>query len=467
MKHTREEKKEFYRKLFALVLPLALQNLMTALVSASDALMLGLLDQSSLSSVSLATQVQFVLNLFYVALTIGATVLAAQYWGKGDREAVERVLAIALKGSMAVSLVFFLAAFFCPQFLMQIFTDNPELIRLGLPYLRIVSWSYLFMGVSQIYLCIMKNSGRTMRSTAYGSSAVVLNLLLNTLLIFGLLGFPKMEIAGAALATTVSRAVELGLVLLENRKKDQVRIRMKYLREGSPVLRKDFVRYTSPVMANELVWGCGFTMFSVIMGHLGSDAVAANSIANIVKNIIACMCLGIGTGSGILVGNELGRGALDRAREYGGRLCRIAVAAGAVSGAVLLVCSPLVQLLAVSLSEQAHEYLRVMLMICAYYMVGKAVNSTVVAGIFCAGGDTKFGLLCDAVTMWVIIVPVGMLAAFVWKLPVLTVYFLLNLDEFVKLPAVYRHYKKYLWVRNLTKESGEQDSAPEMEKEQV
>ena len=467
MKHTREEKKEFYRKLFALVLPLALQNLMTALVSASDALMLGLLDQSSLSSVSLATQVQFVLNLFYVALTIGATVLAAQYWGKGDKEAVERVLAIALKGSMAVSLVFFLAAFFCPQFLMQIFTDDPELIRLGLPYLRIVSWSYLFMGVSQIYLCIMKNSGRTMRSTAYGSSAVVLNLLLNTLLIFGLLGFPKMEIAGAALATTVSRAVELGLVLLENRKKDQVRIRMKYLREGSPVLRKDFVRYTSPVMANELVWGCGFTMFSVIMGHLGSDAVAASSIANIVKNIIACMCLGIGTGSGILVGNELGRGALDRAREYGGRLCRIAVAAGAVSGAVLLVCSPLVQLLAVSLSEQAHEYLRVMLMICAYYMVGKAVNSTVVAGIFCAGGDTKFGLLCDAVTMWVIIVPVGMLAAFVWKLPVLTVYFLLNLDEFVKLPAVYRHYKKYLWVRNLTKESGEQDSAPEMEKEQV
>ena len=467
MIHTREEKKKFYRKLGALGLPLALQNLMTALVSASDALMLGLLDQSSLSSASLATQVQFVLNLFYAALTIGATVLAAQYWGKGDREAVERVLAIALKGSMAVSLVFFLAAFFCPQFLMQIFTDDPELIRLGLPYLRIVSWSYLFMGVSQIYLCIMKNSGRTMRSTAYGSSAVVLNLLLNTLLIFGLLGFPKMEIAGAALATTVSRAVELGLVLLENRKKDQVRIRMKYLREGSPVLRKDFVRYTSPVMANELVWGCGFTMFSVIMGHLGSDAVAANSIANIVKNIIACMCLGIGTGSGILVGNELGRGALDRAREYGGRLCRIAVAAGAVSGAVLLVCSPLVQLLAVSLSEQAHEYLRVMLMICAYYMVGKAVNSTVVAGIFCAGGDTKFGLLCDAVTMWVIIVPVGMLAAFVWKLPVLTVYFLLNLDEFVKLPAVYRHYKKYLWVRNLTKESGKQDSAPEMEKEQV
>ena len=357
MRETKEEKKEFYRKLFALVLPLALQNLMTALVSASDALMLGMLDQSSLSSVSLATQVQFVLNLFYAALTIGTTVLAAQYWGKGDREAVERVLAIVLKSSMVISLVFFLAAFFCPHLLMRIFTNDPELIQLGIPYLRIVSWSYLFMGISQIYLCIMKNSGRTMRSTVYGSSAVVLNLLLNTLLIFGFLGFPRMEIAGAALATTIARAVELG------------------------------------------------------------------------------------------------RGALERAREYGGRLCRISVAAGAVSGVILLACSPLVQLLAASLSEQAHEYLRVMLLICAYYLIGKAVNSTVVAGIFCAGGDTKFGLLCDAVTMWVIIVPIGMLAAFVWKLPVLAVYFLLNMDEFVKLPTVYRHYKKYRWVRNLTKES--------------
>ena len=222
MRETKEEKKEFYRKLFALVLPLALQNLMTALVSASDALMLGMLDQSSLSSVSLATQVQFVLNLFYAALTIGTTVLAAQYWGKGDREAVERVLAIVLKSSMVISLVFFLAAFFCPHLLMRIFTNDPELIQLGIPYLRIVSWSYLFMGISQIYLCIMKNSGRTMRSTVYGSSAVVLNLLLNTLLIFGFLGFPRMEIAGAALATTIARAVELGLVLMENLRKGQM-----------------------------------------------------------------------------------------------------------------------------------------------------------------------------------------------------------------------------------------------------
>lgn len=445
-----EKSSMFYKNLFALVLPITVQNLMTAMVSASDALMLGFLDQSSLSAVSLATQVQFILNLFYAALTIGATVLAAQYWGKGDVSSVEKVLAVALKASCLVSAIFFLGALFLPGLLMGLFTNEAELIQLGIPYLRVVSMSYLFTGVSQVYLCIMKNSGRTFRSTVYGSVSVILNILLNAILIFGLLGFTKRGIVGAAIATTVSRAMEFLLVLLENMKKDTVRIRWELLKSDDKKLRKDFYRYTSPVMANELVWGCGFAMFSVIMGHLGNDAVAANSIANIVKNIIACMCIGIGTGSGILVGNELGRGELRLAKEYGGKLCRISLIAGVLSGIMLLACGPLILHFAVNLSVQAQEYLRIMLYICAYYLIGKAMNSTIIAGIFCAGGDTRFGLLCDLVTMWVVIVPLGMLAAFVWELPIPAVYFLLNLDEFIKLPAVYRHYRKYRWIKNLT-----------------
>lgn len=440
----------FYKRLFALVLPIAVQNLMTALVSASDALMLGLLNQNSLAAVSLATQVQFVLNLFYAALTIGTTILAAQYWGKGDTEAVEKVLAVALRISLLISGLFFLAASLLPGMLMRIFTNEEQLIRLGTPYLKVAAWSYLCMGISQIYLCVMKNSGRVMRSTIYGSVSVVLNLILNAVLIFGLWKAPALGITGAAVATVIARAVELALVLAENTKEGGVRIRFGYLRSPSVRLRQDFYRYTAPVMANELVWGCGFTMFSVIMGHLGSDAIAANSIANIMKNIIACFCLGIGAGSGIMVGNELGSGNLARAKEYGGRLCRASLLAGALSGLVLLACSPLVSGMASSLSAQAREYLRQMLYICAYYMIGKAINSTVVAGIFCAGGDTRFGLRCDFVTMWLVIVPLGMTAAFVWELPVMAVYFLLNLDELVKLPAVYCYYKKYRWLKNLT-----------------
>lgn len=444
------EKRIFYRKLWGLVFPIAIQNLMTALVSASDAFMLGFVSQTSLSAVSLATQIQFVHNLFMLALTIGATTLAAQYWGKGDTDSVEEILAIVLKISMAVSVVFFIAAMFFSGFLMRIFTNDIRLIQAGIPYLRIVSVSYLFMGFSQIYLCIMKNSGRTAKSTIYGSVAVVINIGFNVIFIFGLAGFPAMGIAGAALATTVSRALELLLTIYENMHRSLVCVRLKYIRNSSKKLKKDFWHYTTPVLGNELVWGCGFTMFSVIMGHLGSDAVAANSVANILKNIIACVCNGIGIGAGIIVGNELGKGEMERATEYGNRLFKLAVFAGAVSGLILLAVSPVLRIFTGSLSAQAHSYLKNMMYICTYYMIGKSVNATVIAGVFCAGGDTKFGLKCDAVTMWVILIPIGMIAAFVLKLPIMVVYFIISMDEIIKLPAVYRHYKKYNWVRNLT-----------------
>lgn len=444
------EKRIFYRKLWGLVFPIAIQNLMTALVSASDAFMLGFVSQTSLSAVSLATQIQFVHNLFMLALTIGATTLAAQYWGKGDTDSVEEILAIVLKISMAVSVVFFIAAMFFSGFLMRIFTNDIRLIQAGIPYLRIVSVSYLFMGFSQIYLCIMKNSGRTAKSTIYGSVAVVINIGFNVIFIFGLAGFPDMGIAGAALATTVSRALELLLTIYENMHRSLVCVRLKYIRNSSKKLKKDFWHYTTPVLGNELVWGCGFTMFSVIMGHLGSDAVAANSVANILKNIIACVCNGIGIGASIIVGNELGKGEMERATEYGNRLFKLAVFAGAVSGLILLAVSPVLRIFTGSLSAQAHSYLKNMMYICTYYMIGKSVNATVIAGVFCAGGDTKFGLKCDAVTMWVILIPIGMITAFVLKLPIMVVYFIISMDEIIKLPAVYRHYKKYNWVRNLT-----------------
>lgn len=444
------EKRIFYRKLWGLVFPIAIQNLMTALVSASDAFMLGFVSQTSLSAVSLATQIQFVHNLFMLALTIGATTLAAQYWGKGDTDSVEEILAIVLKISMAVSVVFFIAAMFFSGFLMRIFTNDIRLIQAGIPYLRIVSVSYLFMGFSQIYLCIMKNSGRTAKSTIYGSVAVVINIGFNVIFIFGLAGFHAMGIAGAALATTVSRALELLLTIYENMHRSLVCVRLKYIRNSSKKLKKDFWHYTTPVLGNELVWGCGFTMFSVIMGHLGSDAVAANSVANILKNIIACVCNGIGIGAGIIVGNELGKGEMERATEYGNRLFKLAVFAGAVSGLILLAVSPVLRIFTGSLSAQAHSYLKNMMYICTYYMIGKSVNATVIAGVFCAGGDTKFGLKCDAVTMWVILIPIGMITAFVLKLPIMVVYFIISMDEIIKLPAVYRHYKKYNWVRNLT-----------------
>lgn len=442
---------DFRKKLFAMVLPMAFQNLMTALVSASDSLMLGFLTQDALSAVSLATQVTTVFNLFMASMTVGESILAAQYWGKKDTDAVERVLAIVIRMSVAIAFVFFLAALCVPGLLMRIFTSDENLIELGIPYLRIVSWSYLFMSISQVYLCIMKNSDRTLRSTVYGSVAVVMNVGLNAVLIFGLFGIPALGIRGAAIATTIAQGTELLLTLIENMRPNVVRLRPSYLFGRGGELQKDTVRYTTPVLANRLVWGCGVTMISVIMGHLGSDATAANALAAITKNILLCVCHGIGTGGSILIGNELGSGNLERAKEYGSRLCHAALISGTIAGGILFLCSPVILHVAGgSLTPEAKGYLQGMLWICSYYLIGKAINSTVIGGIFCAGGDAKFGFVCDTITMWVVVVPLGLIAAFLLKLPVLAVYFILCLDEFVKLPAVYRHYKKYIWVKDLT-----------------
>ncbi|MBQ7432258.1 MAG: MATE family efflux transporter [Lachnospiraceae bacterium] len=434
----------------AIVLPIGMQSLLSALVSASDALMLGFLDQSSLSAISLATQVQFVLSLFQAAFMIGASVLAAQYWGIHDKETVEHVLGLSLRTSIPVSAVFFAAALWAPEWLMRIFTNEQELILLGAPYLQIVSVSYLLMGISQMYLNIMKNSGRVTRSAVYSSTAVVANIILNVILIFGLFGAPKLGITGAAVATVISRVIELVLCLWENRDRGHVRIRWKYIIRTNKELKRRYHHHMMPVLGNEIVWGVGFTMFSVIMGHLGNDAVAANSIANIVKNILTSFCVGLGAGSAILIGNLLGAGELDKAKLYSRRLIKASVLFGTVAGLLILVISPVILKVSHTLTDQARTYLRIMLYISTYYVIGKSSNGVLIEGTFCAGGDTRFGLICDFINMWCVIIPLASLGAFVWKWPVMVVYFVLNLDEIGKIPFELWHYRKYRWLNNLT-----------------
>lgn len=441
--------KGFFKKLATLVLPIAFQQFMLALVSASDALMLGKLTQSALSAVSLAGQITFVQNLFLAAMTIGLSMFAAQYWGKGEVQTVEKIFAYVLKISINISLLFMLASYCMPAYLMRIFTSDIGLIEKGTVYLRTVSTSFLLTGISQVYLCVLKNSGYAFKSSAISAISVVLNIFLNAIFIFGMFGVPKLEIAGAAIATVIARMAEVIFCIIETSKANHIKLRRTYFLHHIGILGKEFWKYTLPVLGNEIVWGLGFTMYSVIMGHLGSDAVAANSISNIVKNLVACFCLGLGSGGGIMTGNELGAGNLETAKVYGRKLCKMAIVCGALSGAALLLISPVI-LAATSLSGQSRYYLKYMLIMCSYYLIGKSVNGTTIAGIFCAGGDSKFGFLCDTVTMWCITVPFGFIAAFVFRLPVLAVYFIINLDEIIKLPAVYRRYKKYKWVKDLT-----------------
>ena len=445
-----EERREFYRQLTSLVLPIALQSLLTSLVSASDAFMLGFLDQASLSAISLATQIPFVLSLFQAAFMIGAGVLAAQYWGVRDRDTVEKVLGISLRFSLPTAALFFVAARFFPSVLMRAFTSDGELIERGAEYLRIVSWSFLMSGFSQMFLNIMKNSGRVGRAALYGSTAVVLNILLNLVLIFGFFGLPALGVLGAAVATAVSRGAELVLTLAENLRPDQVRLRRETLFSPDGVLTRRYWRYTAPVLANEIAWGGGVAMFSVILGHMGSDAVAANAVTSILKEILLCFCTGIGGGAAILLGNQLGAGELEKARRSSVRLLGASVLFGALAGVLVLIATAAVARTNRAMTSAALGYLRKMGLISSYYVVAKAYNSCLVGGVFVAGGDTRFGFWCDLINMWGVILPVSAVAAFLLRRPVMTVYFLLNLDEIGKIPFEVAHYKKGKWINNLT-----------------
>lgn len=442
---------EFRKKLMHLMIPISLQQLMLALVNASDAFMLGFLSQDALSAVSLAGQIQFVYSLFLFAITAGVSIFAAQYWGIQDRDSVEKTLGIGLAASVLISLPFTIGASFFPEQLMRIFASDPVLIEDGAAYLRVVGISYFLLSISQIYLCILKNCGHAVESAVISSVSVVINIFLNAAFIFGIGFFPEMGIAGAALATVLSKVIELFWGLSVMLKKDYIKIRLRYAFVQDKTLRSDFWKYTLPILGDELVWGVGFTMYSVIMGHMGSDAAAANSIANIIKNLVICFCTGIATAGGIMVGGLLGQGELEKAKLYGKKITKASILAGAIAGGLILCIIPFVSHFS-TLTETAQHYLRVMLVVCSYYVIGKSINMTVISGIFPSGGDSKFGFFCDSVTMWCVTVPIGLLTAFVLKLPVLAVYILINVDEIIKLPAVYRNYKKYRWVKNLTRQ---------------
>ena len=442
-----ERKRSLRKEIVRLALPIALQQFMTALVGACDAIMLGKLSQDAMSAVSLATQVTFVFNLFMFAFMAGENMFVAQYYGKGDYTGISQVFSLVTKICGCIAVVFLAGSLFFPEQLMRILTNEETLIVLGSEYLRVIGISYVFSGIAQIFLAIMKNCGAVNMSTLINGVMVILNIALNAVFIFGLSGFPKMGIKGAALATVLATVVQflwsVGYVLC------RIRAVKFSLRSCEKKLFGRFWQKTVPLLINNLAWGIGFSMYSVIMGHLGTDAVAANGIANISKNLVVCFCLGLGNAGSIIVGNRLGADRLQEAKEAGGTLTRTAIIAGIVSGLVLIALSPFITKM-VDLTPTARGYLQKMLLICSYYIAGKSVNCMTIGGIFAAGGDSKFGMLCDSVTLWCITVPLGCICAFILKLPVMVVYFVLNLDEIIKLPVVYKHYKKYKWIKNLT-----------------
>ena len=443
----------FRSQMYKLLIPLVIQNLLNAAVSSSDVVMLNYVSQSSISAVSLAANYAQVLGSVFYGLGTGATLLCAQYYGKKDFRAIQAVQGIALRFSMAISAVFALAAFTVPQVLMRLFTNDAELISIGAGYLRIMGITYLCWGIIEVYMSVLRSIGRVTICLALNIMTFFLNIALNAVFIFGLLGAPKLGAVGVAIATAASRVVELvGSFVVSAFSKD-VKLKLSEVLRRNKVLTGDFVRLALPALGNDVSWGVAFSMYSVILGHLGNDAVAANSIVVVIRNLTTTFCFAVAGAGGILLGNVMGTGDLDKAKKYASEVMKMTVFSGAVGGVVLIAVIPLVlRFASASLSDTAMGYLRVMLWINSYYIMGAAVNTSLIAGVFRAGGDTRFGLICDSIDMWCYAVPLGFLAAFVLKLLVLWVYFLLCTDEFVKWPWVLRHYRSGAWAKNITRE---------------
>lgn len=444
--------KVFYKKLIRLTIPMAFQSLMLAMVAAADAVMLGAVEQNSMAAVSLATQIQFVQNMFLSASTSALGILGAQYWGKGDKVAMNKIFCMSLRIAGLISLAFFAGCVFFPRQLMMLFASEKVLIDIGVGYLRIAGWSYLLTGISQCYLAIMKVTDHASRTAWISSGAVVLNIVLNFVFIFGFLGIPAMGANGAALATLIARVIELVWALLSSYQKDFMHPEMRYFFKRDVMLAKDYGKCALPILGGALFWGIGFTSYTAIMGHIGGDAAAANSVAAVVRDLMCSVSAGISVAGGILVGNELGAGKLEKGRVYGERLSKISVLIGILCMLIVFAVTPVVMHFMV-LTDTASQYLRGMMIIMGVYMIGRSINNVVINGVFGAGGDTLFDMYSLAVCMWGIAIPLAVLGAFVFHWPVLVVYACTCVDEVGKLPWVFWHYKKYKWVKDLTREN--------------
>lgn len=450
-KKTTQKQQTFYRMVFMIVFPIVLQNLVNTCVASADVVMLGYVNQTALTASSLANQLYGILSFMLYGIASGSSILVSQYWGKRDLKTIERVLGIALRLACGFALIGSAAALLIPRLVMKIYSNDAAVIDIGAQYMRIIGVTYLFGAISQMYLHVQRCIERVRLSSIVLSLSLIINVVLNACFIFGLFGLPKLGLIGVAVATVIARAFELIVCIVDSIRNKLVKIRFRYLFERNKVLFSDFMRYSLPALCNDIVASIGFSGYSAIMGHLGSDVVAANSVASMMRSFGNVLSQGCASGCAIILGKTLGENKLELSKVYAKRFLYLALGTGLIGTAIMLLGRPLF-LKVGNLEGQALDYLSIMLFINSYYVVGMALNTTWIGSIFRAGGDAKFGFLCDLFTIWVWNLPLGALFAFVIKLPAIWVYFFLMLDEFVKMPFVYRHYKKYGWVKNITRE---------------
>lgn len=447
------ENKGFYQKIIALVIPMAIQNLINVGVTAADIVMLGYIDETAISAVSLANQIHFILILIIFGITSGAGILTAQYWGKQNIRAIENILAISLDFAIAVAALFSLATAFFPSMLMSAYSSDPAVISLGAQYLRIVGITYTLGAITTVYFNAMRSIEKVVLSATVYAISLAINIIVNGLLMFGLFGLPKLGVVGAAIGTVAARSFEFLVVMYCSFKKNSMlRIVPQFLFKLDMNLFFDFLKYSSPVIINELLWGLGTSVNAGIVGRLSTQAAAANAIAMVIKQLAQVISMGVAAATAVILGKMIGEGEMIKAKLYSLKLIKISIILGGISsiGMFLLRDIPSKYM---ALTDMTNDYLIHMIFVLLFILVAQAFNATMIVGVFRAGGDSKFGLLADVSAMWGFSVPFSMLAGFVFKWDVRIVYIFLLSDELIKIPICAWRYGKGLWLKNVTRDN--------------
>lgn len=442
----------FLKKAVRIALPVAMQGMLNTIVNLVDTMMIGALGATAIAAVGLANKVFFVFTLLVFGIVSGSGVLAAQYWGNGDIKNIKKVVGLALTLAVAASIAFLVPAVVCPEAVMRIFTASEDAIQVGAGYLTIVALSYPATAVSNTFVAMLRATGRVKAPVVISSCTIFINIFFNYTFIYGNFGAPAMGAAGAALATLMARLAEaLSIILVVYLGKAPVAARFKEMFGYSKEFLVQFFSTTSPVIANEFIWGLGTTLYSLAYGRMGNDAVAAITIATTIQDIVTVLFQGLSAATAVIMGNEMGAGKLKRAERYAKNFLILQFIV-TILGALFCVAIRWQIIGVYNITPEIAESVSRCIIVFALFMPFKMFNYVMVVGILRSGGDTKMCLLLDCSGVWMIGVPMAFLGGLFFGFPIHIVYAMVMLEEVYKAVFGYWRYRQKKWLRNLAAE---------------
>lgn len=444
--------KSFYRTFFPLLAVISLQQLAALAVNMADNIMLGAYSELALSGATLVNQIQFVLQQVAVGIGMGIVVLASRYWGQKCIEPIKKIISLGVKIGLLVGIVFFVVVKLWPHAVLSLFTGDEAVIAEGMRYLKVISWTYIVFSVSNSLMYALQSVETAMIGTVMSVSTIFINVCLNYCLIYGNLGAPELGIVGAAVATLVSRTVELVIILVYVLMIDK-KLKMK-LRE---LLRLDFtylrnyIKVAAPITISGALWGVAQGAQTAILGHIGAAVIAANSIAVIISQLFAVVGMSCASVSSVVTSKTIGAGHIDKVRAYAKTMQGIFLLLGLISGALLFLCKDVI-VSCYAVSEETKQLAVQFITVLSITTVGTCYEFPVESGIIAGGGMTSYTAWVDNIFMWLFTIPAAFLSAFVFRFPPVITFWLLKADQLLKCIPNFFVCNRYHWVRTLTKE---------------